>query len=318
MIHLGIANPISVAYDSFREQQAIFNGAFQAPAEELLPVTPTCSSGECRWPPYGTLAICGEVANLTSLGNAMLIQSLNNLTEKRLSVLSNNTRATLEALGYGDQYFSIVPQVYPIVIGVLDKPTNAFNASVTSLMVSDSFVAYTDELLNNSFPFDMGKMKYLEVAFWWCTKTLKTNVTTGRASTVEMSTRSELAKPLEMALNQPWNAEYYLCYTHGTCNTTYGSKLASLASPHDSEEEEYTVHLWTGLSASALLATSMFDSVFLDRTRGNVASNGAGIARAFGLSIQGDFLSTVSPAPEQQMRNVRRLVGNVAKSTTNL
>jgi len=32
----------------------------------------------------------------------------------------------------------------------------------------------------------------------------------------------------------------------------------------EEEEKEYTVHLWTGLSASALLATSMFNSVFLD------------------------------------------------------
>jgi hypothetical protein len=52
------------AYDSLREQQAIFNGAFQAPAEDILPVVPVCSSGDCRWPAYGTLAICGGVANL--------------------------------------------------------------------------------------------------------------------------------------------------------------------------------------------------------------------------------------------------------------
>ncbi|KAK1753682.1 hypothetical protein QBC47DRAFT_304021 [Echria macrotheca] len=307
------------AYDSLREQQAIFNGAFQAPAEDILPVAPVCSSGECRWPPYGTLAICGGVANLTALGNTTLLESLGEMAEKRLSVLFDTTRSTADALGYGDRYFSIVPQVYPIVIGALDRPTGAFNASVTALMASDSFVAYADELLNNSFPFDVNKLKYLEVAFWWCTKSLETNVTAGKAVTTEIAIRSELARPLDTVLNQPWHPEYLQCYTQGTCNATYGDKVASLAAPLGLRDEEYTVHLWTGLSASALLATSMFDSVFMDRTRGNVASNGAGgIAQAMGLSILGDFLSTVAPAPEEQMGAVRRLVANVAQSTTNL
>lgn len=309
---------VSAAYDSVREQQAIFNGAFQAPTEEILPIAPICSSGECRWPPYGSLAICGGVVNLTALANATVLQSLHNLTGKRLSVLFDTTHATSEALGYGDIYLDIIPSVYPVVIGVLDKPTNAFNASVTALMASDSFVAYTDELLDNSFPFDTTKLKYLEVAFWWCTKTFETTVAAGKASTTELSARSELAAPLDTVLNQPWNADYYPCYARGTCNASYGDRVVSLASPPGAEEEEYAVHLWTGLSASALLATSMFDSIFMDRTRGNVASGGAGIAQALGLSILGDFLSTTSPAPEEQMVNVKRLVDNMAKSTTNL
>ncbi|KAK4445359.1 hypothetical protein QBC34DRAFT_451388 [Podospora aff. communis PSN243] len=311
------------AHDSLREQQAIFNGAFQAPGGGLDSsnddnmiafITPTCSSGECVWPRYGTLAICGSVANLTALGNSTLLESLASKTEKRLAVLYDSSRATAEALGY--DLPSTITHVYPVVIGALDAPTGAFNASVTALLASDSFVAYTDELLENRVPFDMGSVKYLEVAFWWCTKALETSVVAGVARTVEVGTRSEV----------PWNPEYYQCYTRGTCNSTYGGRVVALKGPPGAEmeleeeerEEEYTVHLWTGLSASALLATSMFDSVFLDRTRGNVAANGAGIAQALGLAILGDFLATKSPEPEEQMSNARRLVSNVATSTTNL
>ena len=354
------------AYDSLREQQAIFNGAFQAPAPEtdsnsdtgsnseddnIAPITPTCSSGECTWPPYGTLAICGSVANLTALGDTALLQSLRNKSEKRLAVLYDTSRATAEALGY--ELSSTITQVYPIIIGAIDAPTGMFNSSVTALLASDSFVAYTDELLNNSVPFDMSKVKYLEVAFWWCTKALETKVVAGVARTVERETRSEMVLDSDGksgdgngtgvgVLNQPWNPEYYRCYTRGTCNATYGGSVVALKGPkglprgaaadnregeveaeraggeEDEVEEEYTVHLWTGLSASALLTTSMFDSVFLDRTRGNVAANGAGIAQALGLAILGDFLATESPRPEEQMRMVRRLVRNVARSTTNL
>lgn len=67
----------------------------------------------------------------------------------------------------------------PVIIGLLGPPSNAFNQSVNDLMLSDSFVAYTDELLPNADTFDMSRVKYLEVAFWWCTKTYHTVVTSG-------------------------------------------------------------------------------------------------------------------------------------------
>ena len=242
------------------------------------------------------------------------------MTEKRLSVLFNTSRATSEALGYGDFYFASVPKVFPIVIGLLDGPTKAFNQSVTDLMLSDSFVAYTDEMVNNSATFDMSKIKYLEVAFWWCTKTYSTKVAGGEATTVEVSTRSQLKKPSSSSMNMPWALDFYPCYHSGTCNKTYGDKEAHLEPPPGAvgDETSYKIHLWTELTASALLAATMFDSVFMDRTRGVVSSNGGGIAKAFGLSILGDFMSTASPEPSIQLANTRALVGNAARSVTNL
>lgn len=212
-----------------------------------------------------------------------------------------------------------MPKVFPIVMGLLDRPTNAFNKSVTDLMLIDTFVAYTNELLNNSATFDMSKIKYLEVALWWCTKTYSTEVMAGNATTVEISTTSQLKEPASAPLNMPWALGFYTCYTAGTCNTTYGGSVASLEPPPGaSGPESYTIHIWTELTASALLAATMFDSVFMDRTRGVVSSNGGGIAKAFGLSILGDFLSTSSPPPEVQMANTRALIANIARSTTNL
>jgi hypothetical protein len=62
----------------------------------------------------------------------------------------------------------------------------------------------------------------------------------------------------------------------------------------------------------------MLDSLLLDRTRGVVASNGEGVAKASGFSLVGDFLATEVPAPETQLAKIRTVVDNTARALTNL
>jgi hypothetical protein len=92
-------------FDTAREQRAIFGGAFSAPTEIVPEVKPSCSSGRCTWPLYGSLAICGDIANITARGDVQLLERLGNMTEKRLGVLFNTTLATAEALGIESFYF---------------------------------------------------------------------------------------------------------------------------------------------------------------------------------------------------------------------
>lgn len=308
-------------YGATRQQQALFQGAFAVPSESISEVQPLCSSGDCNWPPYGSLAICGGVANLTALDDKKLLAKLTNTTEKRLRALFSATQSTAEALGYdASAYFRLVPQVFPLVVGILDEPTGAFNKSVTALMNSDSFIAYTDEPLPNALPFDMSRVRYLEMAYWWCTKTYQTNVTAGKATTVELATRSQLTKPAR-TLNMPWAPEFYPCYAMETCNKTYGADVAQLEAPPgtaDGPAVNYTLHVWSELTASALLATTMFDQVLFDHNRGVALSNGGGVSKAFGLSLFGDFLSSTLPAPERQLEDMQNLVSNAARSATNL
>ncbi|KAK5651785.1 hypothetical protein OQA88_11652 [Cercophora sp. LCS_1] len=307
-------------YDTAREQRAIFQGAFSGPQEVVPDVQPSCSSSECTWSRYGSVTICGDVANITAMQDKVLLETLGKATEKRLGVLFNASRATAEALGFGDFYLGAVTQVLPIVVGLLGKPTGAFNQSVNQLLASDGFVAYTDDLIDNADTFDMTKFKCLEVAFWWCTKAYSTEVKEGQARTVEVSTRSQLkGSEVPPPLDWPWNPDFYPCYTTGTCNKTFGAKEVHLEPPPGIRSEEvYSLHLWSELAASALIAAVMFDSVFVDRTRGVVASNGGGIAKAFGLSISGDFMTTEPPPPNVQMANMKSLITNTARSLTNL
>ena len=96
-----------------------------------------------------------------------------------------------------------------------------------------------------------------------------------------------------------WAVDFYLCYTAGTCNEIYGGTMARLEAPPAtaavSPEDSYTIHVWTELLASGLIAATMFDSILIDHIRGIVVSNGGGVARAFGFSLLGDFQSTESP-----------------------
>ncbi|KAK3695708.1 hypothetical protein B0T22DRAFT_369542 [Podospora appendiculata] len=307
-------------YDTSREQQAVFQGAFTAPQEPAQQVRPVCSSGECSWPLYGSLAVCGEVVNLTAQGNQTLLNTLRQNTAKRLVAQFNSSIATAEAMGYAF-YFTSVPAVFPVISGLFDQPSGAFNASVTALMISDSYIAYSDQLMNNSLSAmaDLSTIKYLELGFWWCTKTYSTSVRAGQHTTIEIETVSKLKEPTS-PLNMPWAVDFYPCYTSGTCKATFGDLQAHLEPPSraDRDGTNYTLHVWTELTASALVAATMFDSVFYDARRGIVSSNGGGIAKTYALSLLGDFQSTALPAPETQLRNIRGVVQNMARAMTNL
>ncbi|KAL2267264.1 hypothetical protein VTJ83DRAFT_4541 [Remersonia thermophila] len=319
-------------YDTARLQRAIFEGTFTAPTDGVPHVRPVCSSGECAWPPYGSLAICGGVANLTERGDPELLAKLQTLTEKRWAVLSNTSHSLFSALGYGDLYYQAVPNVFPIIIGHLEAPSGAFNQSVADLMINDNFLAYSDDLLNNTLDDgggrDLSRIKYLEVALWWCTKTYATKVTAGQPRTEELAALSQAAAPdgKEKKLNMQWEPAYYLCYQGETCNGTYGGATVDLAAPPgsvfdqgtESEASAYPVHQWTALTCSALITATMFDSVLLDNKRGVVTSNGGGVAKAFAYSLLGDFQATELPPPEQQMANVDTLVSNLARTLTNI
>ncbi|OIW34269.1 hypothetical protein CONLIGDRAFT_626323 [Coniochaeta ligniaria NRRL 30616] len=69
-------------FEAVREQQAVYQGGFYPPNEDAPHVAPVCSSGDCVWPTYGSLAVCSDVVNLTAQGNPALLENLRNVTSK--------------------------------------------------------------------------------------------------------------------------------------------------------------------------------------------------------------------------------------------
>lgn len=261
--------------------------------------------------------------NLTAKGSPTLLANLKNVTTKRLETLYTTIESNAKAYGFDEFLHDALPGFYPVILGPMLSSSDVLNESVHSLIVNDNFIAYPNGLLNSSEPLDMDSFLFLGVSFWWCTKTFSSVVTSGEHTTTEIAARSERKAPSEKpanteTLNMAWSPEFYPCYTAGTCNETFGPAVVELEPPeHSPPNESYTVHVWTGLTVSGLLAATMWDSVLMDPTHGVVTSNGGGIAKAFALSILGDFMSA-TPPPATQLGNAKNVAVNIARSLTNL
>ncbi|KAH8904952.1 hypothetical protein BR93DRAFT_882125 [Coniochaeta sp. PMI_546] len=310
-------------FEAVREQQAVYQGGFYPPNEEAPHVAPVCSSGDCVWPTYGSLAVCSDVVNLTAQGNTALLENMRNITSKRLQILYTSIKSNGDIYGWANFQAQALPGFYPVILGPMLSPSNSFNDSVKNLILNDNFVAYPVKMLNSSDPLDMDSFHFLGLTFWWCTKSYSSRVKAGEHTTTEVATRSEVKPSTQQSentqtLNMAWSHDFYPCYTAGTCNATFGPAAVELEPPAEtSQTENYTVNVWTGLTVSGLLAATMWDSVLMDPSHGVVTSNGGGVAKAFALSVLGDFMAP-TPAPLEQLKSSRQVAANIARTITNL
>ncbi len=199
-----------------------------------------------------------------------------------------------------------VPASFPIIIGSTPWPTGMFNQSVTQLLLTDHYVAYTDVVLDSVSDAGVAELKFLEIGFYWCTKTLSTEVRQGIPYTEEIDAVAETIRGSSQSLNFGWNTNFYPCYVAGTCNATLGGLEVELEPPRPRPARRYTVNVWSSLLASALVFASMYDVVLIDSMRGIVASSGGGLGQAFTASILGDFMTSSVP----------RLTNSLATSET--
>ncbi|KAH8884101.1 hypothetical protein GQ53DRAFT_662408, partial [Thozetella sp. PMI_491] len=302
-------------FETTREKLALVQGAFSVPNETVPYVTPVCPSGECEWPQYGSLAMCSGVANLTAAGNATLLSILRKEASIRLQALFNSTLSMVVALDYP---IPGVPASFPIIMGPTPGPTGTFNTSVAELLIMDNYLAYTDSVLTNTSEASMDQLKFLEIGFYWCTKTISTVVHNGIPHTEEVASAARALRSSPQSLNFGWNPIIYPCYASGTCNATFGGLEVELEPPLGAPPETYTVDVWSSLMASALFFASMYDSLLIDSLRGMVASSGGGLAQAFAASLFGDFMASESPSPDAQLSSVTSVAINTAQSLTNL
>ncbi|KAB5522048.1 hypothetical protein GE09DRAFT_1044110 [Coniochaeta sp. 2T2.1] len=314
------ANLVPGPFEAVREQQAVYTGGFFPPNEEAPHLPPVCSSGDCVWPVYGSLAVCSSVVNLTAQANLSLLSNLRNVTAKRLAILYTSIKSNGDIYNWTNFQSQALPGFYPVILGPMFSPSSSFNASVQNLILNDNFIAYPTRMLDPSSALDLDAFHFLGLTFWWCTKSYSTSVKAGQHTTVELETRSEIVKNKTKTLNMAWSHEFYPCYTSGTCNATFGDLSVSLLPPataNISETEPYDINVWTALTVSGLLAATMWDSVLMDQSHGVVTSNGGGVAKAFALSVLGDFLAP-APDPTTQMSSAQRVAGNIARTITNL
>lgn len=295
------------------------DGAFFTPNETVPQVDPICSSGNCHWEPYGSLGICWDVVNITALGNETLLAGLTEEAATRLQSLLNNRLWADNSLVYRNLGLTTFPTAFPVVLGPMAAPSGVFNDSVTKLLVSDTYLAYSDVPMTNATINASPSFQFLEIGHFFCTKAYVTDVKDGIATTVEIASRSEPVNNIPYSLNFPWTPEILGCCLAQTCNKTFGGMELELEAPLLLQSpERYVVDVWTTIMSSFLAIESMYDTLLLDETRGIIISSGGGVSRAFATSLFGDWLETQSPPPPIQMQNVRGIAQNMVQSLTNL
>ncbi|KAJ9133832.1 hypothetical protein NKR23_g10502 [Pleurostoma richardsiae] len=271
-------------YDTSREKQALLDGAFFTPNETVVHIAPVCSSGDCRWDSYGSLAVCSDIVNLTEAANQTFLDPLRASAASHIGQLLNTTVSSGDHIAYGSVVLPSIPPIFPVMVDPVPRPTGAFNASVSDLIVNDHIVAYSNSLMDNS-SFKPAQLQFLEHVLYWCTQSLSTSVHDGVATTTETAARAEAKNPGRYPLNFAWATDFDVCYTAGTCNDTLGGLTVQLEPALEAADgDEYVVDVWTSTIASALITESMYGSVLVDRTRGFVASSGGGLAQAFAIA----------------------------------
>ena len=256
------------------------------------------------------------MTNLTAAGNSTLLAILGRTVTARVDALYNTTLAMHE-LATG---LLSLPPFSPIVLGPLQSPTGGFKDSVTELLVTDHYIAYTDSPMSKEAILDVSRYKFLEIGFHFCTKTVAREVKQGVSATREVASNARIVNGPRLALNYNWQPSFYGCYLAGSCNKTIGGLRAELEAPSGEKTPEvYLVDVWTSLVSSNLISSTMYDAVLLDSNRGTLGSNGGGTAEALAHPLLGDFLVGDGPfSPEGQMEGVRNVTRNMAQSMTNL
>jgi len=301
-------------------RQALLDGISANPANPLPYIQAVCPSGECRWPDFGTLAICSDVFNLTAQGNQTLLAELRKTTATRLDDLYRSAQSMFR-LEIGVE---LIPPSFPLILGPLPYPTGHFNKSVEELLIMDSFIAYSDTKFsrpeNGTFrDADLSSLRFLELGLFLCTKTLSSEVRGGISYTREVSSQARARKSVDTKLNYKWTMKFFTCYVTNTCPEVLGATELELEPPPGAPGTgEYVVHLWSALMSSALLFVTMFDAGLTDQGRGFLASNGGGASAGLAPSLFGDLLATELPTPDEQLLGVRNVSRNIAQSLSNL
>lgn len=181
---------------------AIQNGLY-AGNSTIEDLQPFCSSGNCTWPTYRSLAICTQLSDITSelkTKNATVHRHEQQPREEVLHYLANQTYIADDGrvLVNISSAAQDPPQGNNLFASGLDF-TNSIAFKNNSVPIADGFMIYS-----TSTDGDTQKFSAIEFQLEWCVRTYTTSVTNGRSVTQRHSKVSQFSKPA------PSNATPYL------------------------------------------------------------------------------------------------------------
>jgi len=281
---------------------SILNAAYLGPNLSVPIVNPICSTAQCTWPNYGSLAICVELKNVTDSANILLLGTY--------------------FKGVVQEYYNLIanlPPVYPVLILTWPSPSNLFDEMVGRAAIVEHWIAFSNTMVNltDYANVDTSSFQFFAVAFFFCTKTLSSDVDAGVPHISEVSsTLNILSSPVE-SLNYWWNMS--LLSADLTCGPPLAGTSMVLGGPTGLTTETYAVDVCTGLIFSNYFGL-LTQGVILLGSDLTVDFEYGQMSQALSLAIFGEFnyQNTVTKDPATQFDAVMRMMENVADSVTNV
>lgn len=166
-------------------QQAINFAQWSNSTEQILPISPTCPTGNCTWPEYDSLAICSSVTNVTHLLNITTPKDLpKDLPNSRIVSLSKEA-----VLDYGVDVSSIVSDS-TVWTDYQDKSRDYLAAHEYNIIYEISA-----GVMGRTGPAHGPQFNALKIVSCWCVNTYNTSTINGIASTNITATSSKFYDP---------------------------------------------------------------------------------------------------------------------------
>lgn len=179
----------------------------------VLDVQPTCSSGNCTWPSYRSLAICARSAEVTSSlkmrnvavngdvpGEGKYNEQKWYLSKQNYILSSGERLCNLSSVAKRDPIMSTAGTVDPVLGGSqfaghpisLDF-TDSIAFKDSTRPVADVFMIYANK--RQSTGDDLGTFSATEFVLEWCVQNFTTTVANGVSSTQRHESFQDFSKP---------------------------------------------------------------------------------------------------------------------------
>jgi hypothetical protein len=309
---------------------AVMSGMWTATNDTISPVSPICSTANCTFPMYDSLAVCSDVANVTeylnvtrysadfinAIANNQSLQSIygwypyepyanvslpNGVWLPAGRYLLKCQRPGSEDLTEEDPYLSLSTQE----TNMTESVAFALLPGIQDSALFDFFIIYQTDL---EVP-DMPVYRAIEVLFYWCVNTYSTTVTAGNASTQIVSSSRNVLSPGKIYAGFP---DLPIVLSSGNDATTYTVEPVSALA--------MTLFLLQNLGSGSFSMSSAYTSegagALVNAIGHGVAGNPVFTDPVTGLilNISREELPGVDA---QGMEAVRNLTNNIATSLTN-
>jgi hypothetical protein len=203
--------------------------------------------------------------------------------------------------------------LYPALILPFTAPSYEFNESLTNAAISENFIAFSSSLVNVTDNSILSKLQYIDVLFYFCTKSFSTSVKGGLSNTSDITSATNILSSNTPSLNWIWNG-----YLDGSLcpNASQGLSMV-LDGPAGLTNETYTVDVCTALLLSNIFNIGVGGGILQNSDKTIFAVVGQ-ISTALGINLFGDISSPNVLNSETQFQNIKRMAENIAESLTNL